>query len=724
MIKHISTGSRIVAVLLTAAFAGQTAIAAANVAPKPAATAAVTSPEAAPAPASDTVWVTSAEPAPPASSTKLALAAATSTAAEPAASTSSSTGSASSLTPKGIDAVLGASKAKSGGDDFLPPDEAFRFAAIPDGPDHVRLIWQIADGYYLYRARVKAATTSSQAQLGALEMPTGETKSDEYFGKQEIYHHELVAGVPVARASSAELALPLQVTYQGCATAGLCYPPITKEIMVSLPSGNGGGAAGAGAANFSSAVGTSAASSSASGTGLVSAAGGAASGTAGAGVSGPADASSATGAYVSEQDRFATLIKSGNTFLMLGGFFLAGLVLAFTPCVLPMVPILSGIIAGQGKNVTTRRAFALSLTYVLGMAFTYTIAGALCAAAGKQVQTVFQQPWILALFAALFVALALSMFGLFTIQMPAAIQTRVANVSNQQAAGTFGGVALMGVLSALIVTTCVGPALVGALIVIGQTGQIARGAAALFAMSIGMGTPLLIVGASAGKLLPKAGAWMDTVKKLFGVMMLAVAAWMLARIIPERLSLVLWAIPALVCAWLLITEIRKRSAATWVVRFVGAAAGVYGLALITGSVLGGTDPLAPFASRMAHQQELPFRTIKSVADLQREITQAKSEGRTVLVDFSAKWCVSCKEMEKYTFTDTAVKTALDRTVLLRADVTDNDAQDQALLKHMGIIGPPTIAFYGLNGEERANYRVVGFMKADAFASHAREALGG
>ena len=681
MIKHISTRSRIVAVLLVAAVAGQTA----------------------------------------------AEAAVTSTATDPVASTSSSTGSASSLTPKGIDAVLGASKAKSGsGDDFLPPDEAFRFAAIPDGPDHVRLIWQIADGYYLYRTRVKAATTSNQAQLGALEMPTGETKSDEYFGKQEIYHHELVAGVPVARASAAELALPLQVTYQGCATAGLCYPPITKEITVSMPSGNGGGAAGsaagAGAGNFSSASGASAASSGGSVSGLTSAAGGAATGVSGS--AGSSDASSATGAYVSEQDRFATLIKSGNTFLMLGGFFLAGLVLAFTPCVLPMVPILSGIIAGQGKNVTTGRAFALSLTYVLGMAFTYTIAGALCAAAGKQVQTVFQQPWILALFAALFVALALSMFGLFTIQMPAAIQTRVANVSNQQSAGTFGGVALMGILSALIVTTCVGPALVGALIVIGQTGQIARGAAALFAMSIGMGTPLLIVGASAGKLLPKAGAWMDTVKKLFGVMMLAVAAWMLARIIPERLALVLWAIPALVCAWLLITEVRKRSAATWVVRFVGAAAGVYGLALITGSALGSTDPLAPFGSRMAHQHELPFRTIKSVADLQREITQAKSEGKTVLVDFSAKWCVSCKEMEKYTFTDTAVKTALDRTVLLRADVTDNDAEDQALLKHMGIIGPPTIAFYGVNGEERANYRVVGFMKADAFASHAREALGG
>ena len=674
MIKHISTGLRLIALAVLAASTGQAAVAAA--------------------------------------------ASAVSAAADPGASSTS--GSASSLTAKGIDAVLGASKAKSGGDDFLPPDEAFRFAAIPDGPDHVRLIWQIADGYYLYRARVRAATTSTAAQLGALEMPTGETKSDEYFGKQEIYHHELVAGVPVARASTAELALPLQVTYQGCATAGLCYPPITKEIMVSLPSGNGGDASGA-VGNMSSASGGN--FTSASGGALASVRGGTAS-VAGTGVSGSADISAASGTYVSEQDRFATLIKSGNTFLMLGGFFLAGLVLAFTPCVLPMVPILSGIIAGQGKNVTTGRAFALSLTYVLGMAFTYTIAGALCAAAGKQVQTVFQQPWILALFAALFVALALSMFGLFTIQMPAAIQTRVANVSNQQAAGTFGGVALMGVLSALIVTTCVGPALVGALIVIGQTGQIARGAAALFAMSIGMGTPLLIVGASAGKLLPKAGAWMDTVKKLFGVMMLAVAAWMLARIIPERLSLVLWAIPALVCAWLLLTEVRKRSATTWVVRFAGAAVGLYGLALITGSALGNTDPLSPFASRVAHQNELPFRTIKSVADLQREITQAKAEGRTVLVDFSAKWCVSCKEMEKYTFTDTAVKTALDRTVLLRADVTDNDAEDQALLKHMGIIGPPTIAFYGVNGEERANYRVVGFMKADAFASHAREALGG
>ena len=644
--------------------------------------------------------------------------------------------SSSSISRSTVDAVLGGAK-KSGGDDFLPVDEAFRFNAFPDGADHVKLIWQIADGYYLYRARVKVSTTSQQAQLGTLQMPTGEIKEDEFFGKQEIYHHELVAGVPVARAAAAAFTLPLEVTYQGCASAGLCYPPQTKSITLSLAASNGPGAGSAdvggtnGLANNGAAgAGSSATSGSGGANSLASTAAGnsanstaATSGTATSGAAGSCSINSKGPPGGSEQDRFAALITSGNTFLMLGGFFLAGLLLAFTPCVLPMVPILSGIIAGQGKNVTTGRAFSLSVTYVLGMSLTYTIAGALCAAAGKQVQTIFQQPWILGLFAAMFVVLALSMFGLFTIQMPSAIQSRLADVSNRQQAGTFGGVALMGVLSALIVTTCVGPALVGALVVIGQTGQIARGAAALFAMSLGMGTPLLIVGASAGKLLPKAGAWMDTVKKLFGVMMLAVADWMLARIIPDRYALLLWAIPAFVCAWLLYSKDRPRNSTAWMVRFAGAAAGVYGIALVTGFVLGNTDPLAPFALRSERSQELTFQHIKSVTDLQKAITEANAQGRTVLVDFSAKWCVSCKEMEKYTFTDTAVKTALDHTVLLRADVTDNDADDQALLKHMGIIGPPTIAFYGVSGEECSHYRVVGFMKAPEFASHAREALG-
>ena len=387
-----------------------------------------------------------------------------------------------------------------------------------------------------------------------------------------------------------------------------------------------------------------------------------------------------------------------------------------------MVPILSGIIAGGGASVTTSRAFALSLTYVIGMSLTYTAAGIVGAAMGHEVQALFQQWWVLALFAAVFVAMALSMFGLFTVQMPAAVQTRLAGLSNRQSAGTFGGVAVMGALSALIVTTCVGPALVAALLVISQTGQIVRGGAALFAMSIGMGTPLLVVGASAGKLLPKAGAWMDFVKKLFGAMMLAVAAWMLARIVPERVALLLWAVPALALAWLLWFELKSRSATVWAVRAAGVAVGLYGVALAAGSALGGTDPLSPIPA-FAHQaRQLPFRRIRTVAELERAVQDASAAKHGVLLDFSADWCTSCKEMERWTFTDPTVQGALANVSLLRADVTADNADDQALLKHFGIIGPPTIAFYGADGRERSELRVVGYMKADAFAARARAAL--
>ncbi|HEY8052541.1 MAG TPA: protein-disulfide reductase DsbD [Steroidobacteraceae bacterium] len=586
--------------------------------------------------------------------------------------------------PTGIDAVMKA--AKTGGDQFLEADQAFRFNASAAGTDQVRLTWEIADGYYLYRARIKVATSSAAAQLGTPQLPAGLIKNDEYFGRQEIYHHELTALVPVARAGTGSFELPLQVTYQGCAEAGLCYPPITKDVTLHLPARTAGGAGTAG----------------------VSSGGGAAAGNA---AHAPA-----------EQDWFAGLIRSGNPLIMLGWFYLAGLLLAFTPCVLPMVPILAGIIAGGGSNITTGRAFALSLTYVLGMALTYTLAGIAGAAAGSQIQTLFQQWWVLTLFAALFVVLALSMFGAFTLQMPSSIQSRIAQLSNRQSAGTFGGVAIMGALSALIVTTCVGPALVGALLVISQTGQIARGGGALFAMSIGMGTPLLVVGASAGRLLPKAGPWMDTVKKLFGVMMLAVAVWMLARVVPERLALLLWAVPALTLGWLLWREARGRAAVLWAVRGAGVAAGLYGLVLVSGAALGGTDPLAPIPALASHARELPFRPVKSVAELTRLVGEAREHGQGVVVDFSADWCTSCKEMERYTFTDARVQAALSTAVLLRADVTANNADDQALLKHFNIIGPPTIAFYNKNGEERAQYRVVGYMKAEPFAAVSRAAL--
>jgi thiol:disulfide interchange protein DsbD len=572
----------------------------------------------------------------------------------------------------GMSSILGARREGSAAGDFLPPDEAFRFDGFADGPDRVRLVWQIADHYYLYRSRLAVETTSPKVQLGRLSLPMGSVQTDEYFGKQEIYHRELVGVLPVARAADTATDVELAVTYQGCAEAGLCYLPITKSLHVSLPRGASGGA------------------------------------------------------FVSEQERLATLVRSGSLLLVLGTFFGLGLLLGFTPCVLPMVPILSGIIVGQGASITTRRAFTLSLTYVLGMALTYTVAGAAFAAFGhgQQAQAIFQQPWIIALFAAVLIALGLSMFGLFTLQMPTAVQTWLSELSSRQSAGTFGGVAVMGALSALIVTTCVAPALVAVLAVIAQSGAIARGAAVLFAMSFGMGTPLLVAGASAGKLLPRAGAWMDIVKRFFGVLMLAVAAWMLTRIVPAAVALVLWALPALLAAWVLWPAARTRTAAGWLLRTVGAALGLFGVVLVVGAALGGTDPLAPIPRFAGQHRELPFRTIKSLDDLAREVASAKAKGHPVLLDFYADWCVSCKEMERYTFSDPAVQTVLHDVVLLRADVTRNDAVDQALLKHFGIFGPPTIAFYGIDGEERRNFRVVGYMKAAEFGAVARQALFG
>jgi len=567
----------------------------------------------------------------------------------------------------GIDGVLDSSRARSADPEFLPPDVAFHLTGSPDGPDRIRLAWEIHPGYYLYKSRLKVATAAPQTVLGALSTPRGEFKTDDYFGRQEVYHSGFEGTVAVSRPGGAAIQIPLKVTYQGCAEAGLCYPPITKTLNLNLPAG--------GDAN----------------------------------------------GFVSEQDKLAGLIRAGNLGLVLATFFGLGLLLAFTPCVLPMVPILSGIIAGQGRQVTTRRAFALSLTYVLGMAVTYTAAGMAFAAAGQQAQAVFQKPWIVILFAGLFVLLALSMFGLFTLQMPAAIQTRLAAASNRQSAGTFGGVAIMGGLSALIVTTCVAPPLVATLAVIGQSGALARGGAALFAMSLGMGAPLLVVGASAGKLLPRAGAWMDTVKQLFGVLMLGVAAWMLARIVPERFSLLLWAVPAFAATLILWRGMMRTPIARWVSRAAAVAAGLYGIALVAGTVLGGTDPLAPVGLRRGPVSTLNFKTIKSLDDLNREVSEAARAGQPVMLDFYADWCVSCKEMEHDTFTDPQVEQALSKTRLLRADVTANDEQDQALLHHFEIFGPPTIAFYSRNGGERRNFRVVGFMEPAQFAAITRQA---
>ena len=614
--------------------------------------------------------------------------------------------------PKGVAGTppvpaVGATPAKSGGfnlrsllgsgaksdADFLPADRAFVFSTESTSRDRVRLRWDIADDYYLYRDKVTVKSTATGVQLGNVSIPGGEKQHDEYFGEQVIFHDQMLADVPVvAAAGVAEV--PLEITYQGCADAGLCYPPIKKTVVVKLAAT------------------------------MVAAA-----------------ADGAPKPMRSEQDLLADKIRDGNLFVVLATFFGFGLLLAFTPCVLPMVPILSGIIvgAGGGKPVPRRRAFALSVAYVLGMALTYTIAGAAFAAAGQQAQAFFQKPWMIALFAALFVWLALGMFGLFNLQVPGWLQERVSRISDKQQQGTLLGTAIMGALSSLIVTACVAPPLVASLAVIGQSGDVFRGGAALFAMSLGMGAPLLLVGASAGELLPRAGAWMDTVKQVFGIMMLGVAIWMLSRILPGPVTLGLWAALAFVTGyWLLLMGGRdKNRGATVVRRGFGALAATYGVLMLVGALSGRSDPLQPLAGVVGAPVGSPgaaasgpvhagahFKRIKSLADLDAAIAAANASGKTVMLDFYADWCVSCKEMEKYSFPDPSVQAALANTALLQADVTANDDVDQALMQRFGILGPPSILFFGQDGAEKPDYRVVGFKPATDFATHIRQAFGG
>ncbi len=584
------------------------------------------------------------------------------------------------LAVSGVAAAQGLLGPTANQDAFLDVDKAFVLAAIADGGDRVLLDWQIAPGYYLYRHRVTVKTATPGFALGAIAMPDGHKKTDEFFGDVEVYYDILNATVPVTRPADVST-FDISVTYQGCADAGLCYPPVTKTVRIQLP----------------------------------------AAGTPPKSAGSPAAPSGGPGGMVSEQDRLSALIAHGNLWLVVGVFFALGLGLAFTPCVLPMIPILSGIIATQGVAATPRRSFLLSLTYVLGMALTYAVVGAVFAAAGKQAQAFFQQPWIIISFAALFVALALAMFGLYDLKIPAVLENRLSAVSGRQKSGTYVGTAVMGALSALVVTACVAPALVGVLTFIGQTGDIARGALTLFAMAIGMGTPLLLVGIAEGRFLPHAGAWMTTVKALFGVLFLAVAVWMLSRVLPGSATLALWALLAIVAGYYFGGFGRKSpDGAAWpvIARGLGLASIVWGMLMAVGAASGGHDPLQPLRGSGGGGAELPFRKIASVDDLDRELAAAQAAGQPAMLDFYADWCVSCKEMEKYTFSVPEVQQALAGFVLLKADVTANSEADQALFRRFGVYGPPTTAFFpAKGGGECRPFRLVGFVKAADFRGH-------
>jgi thioredoxin:protein disulfide reductase len=573
--------------------------------------------------------------------------------------------------------------------DLLPVDEAFTMNARFDKPNELTVAWQIAPGHYLYRDKLTFATAGN-IELGAANLPQGVPHTDDNFGDVQIFRDYVEAKIPFARASPDAIDVELTAGFQGCKDASICYPPGEQLMSLVLPATSEFPAAAA--------------------------------------------ATPAGSELVSEQDQWLARIVNGSWWTLVGFFYVAGLGLAFTPCVLPMVPILSSIIAGQGGTVSTQRGFLLSLSYVLGMAATYTAAGAIAALAGSQVQALFQKPWLITLFAGMFVVLALGMFGLFELQMPAAVQTRLANMANRQKGGTFIGTAIIGALTALIVTTCVAPPLIGALSFISQTGDVARGSSALFALSMGMGTPLLLVGASAGQLLPRVGPWMNTVKAGFGVMLIGVAIYMMDRVLPGAVTLVLWSLLVFLTGVFLGAFEPLPTApspARRLAKGLGVLACLYGALLLIGATLGGDDPLRPIpqaavtrgsgggvlAANSSDEEALSFRNIETVAALDAALTEARAANQPVMLDFTAEWCTTCKEMEEYTFPDSGVIGALEPFMLLRADVTDNTDDDKALLQRFGSFGPPTIAFFDRSGFERTNFKLVGFVPAEKFRPH-------
>ena len=436
---------------------------------------------------------------------------------------------------------------------------------------------------------------------------------------------------------------------------------------------------------------------------------------------------------ISEQDQIAASLASGNTLLTILTFFGFGLLLAFTPCVFPMIPILSSIIVGQGEKITTRKAFAMSLTYVLAMALTYTVAGVIAGWFGENLQAAFQNPWILGSFAAVFIALSLSMFGFYELQMPSALQSRLTEISNRQQGGTLLGVAVMGFLSALIVGPCVAAPLAGALIYIGQTGDAVLGGAALFALSLGMGAPLIAIGTSAGKLLPRAGGWMDAIKAVFGVLLLAVAIWMLERVVPPAVTMLLWGLLLIISAiYMKALDPLAPECSGWqkLWKGLGVVLLVIGSLQLIGAAAGGRDYLQPLKGLQlgmgggvaGSEQHVTFKRIKTVADLERELADASNQGKMVMLDFYADWCIYCKDYEKYVFTDPRVQAELNKLVLLQADVTANDDEDKALLKHVKVTAPPAILFFDKQSSEMRGYRIVGLMNADEFLAHVNQAM--
>ncbi len=574
--------------------------------------------------------------------------------------------------------------------DLLEPDQAFRFSARLIDAGKLEVNYEIAPGYYMYRNKFTFAADPSSIAIDASQLPPGKVKKDEFFGDVQIYRGAQRFLLPVTGAPAQDPRFSLKVVSQGCADIGVCYPPHEQTAALSL-------------AAFTPV------NPNARPTPFLPA----------------APRADAPGPQ-SEDALIAGLFK-GGFWVLIASFFGFGLLLALTPCVFPMIPILSGILVPHGEHLTHARGFALSLAYVFGMAITYAAAGVAAGLLGTLLSATLQNPWVLTGFAAVFVALALSMFGFFELQLPSALQSRLAVTSNRLHGGHFASVFAMGVLSALIVGPCVAAPLAGALLYISQSGDGVLGAAALFTMALGMGVPLLVVGASAGTLLPRAGPWMETVKRFFGVVLLGVAIYLVSPLLPAVAPMLAWATLLIVCAIYLhaldplppgVPGVRK------LFKGIGVVALLAGAALLVGALSGGRDVLQPLSGLRggaAPAGRAPvFQRIGNLGELDGALRAAA--GKPVMLDFYADWCVSCKEMERYTFNDDAVRARLDSLTLLQADVTLNLDEHKALLKRFSLFGPPGIVFFDRQGREINGLRVVGFQAANEFAATLDRAL--
>ncbi len=561
---------------------------------------------------------------------------------------------------------------------ILDPDQAFRLTAKPLGPDTVQFTWVVAEGYYLYRDKFSLVSLADDVRIDqtALRIPRGKVKQDESFGEVEVNTGLIVVDAPLVPANDGISNALFRVGYQGCKEGSVCYPPQLKEIGVDLGQ------------TLSAAV------------------------------------QPVSRAQLSVQDRITARLKQGSLVLNVLAFFVFGALLSLTPCVFPMIPILSGIIVGQSGTVTGRRGFLLSLAYVLAMALTYSLLGVLAGTFQVNLQAASQNVWAISAFSLVFVILALSMFGYYELRMPAAIQTRLSSLSQPRRAGGLYSSAAMGAVSAIIVGPCVAPPLAGALLYISQTGDALLGGAALFSMGLGFGAPLLVIGASAGSLLPRVGAWMEKVKQGFGIIMLGVAIWFLERVIPGAVAMLLWALLVILAA-LLMGALDRTERTGKAFKAVGIAGLIYASTLIIGALSGSQDmlrPLAHLAGKPAASSSLEFQRIKSAADLDRTLAAAAAAGKFVMLDFYADWCVTCIEMEHDTFTEPEVKRVLSDVILVQADVTRNDSEDQRLLERFQLFGPPAILFFGTDARELQEYRLIGYVKPEQFLQHLAKLL--